>query len=94
MKDTASALRQKRGSVEKNKDAANQHSDSKKQLQKPEGQETSQNLSKNLSLQLLAMMKDVTRDEVTPSTVNAACNCATQIHKLLKLNFEMKKEGF
>jgi hypothetical protein len=53
--------------------------------------ETSASLSKSLALQLLDLMKKVTAPEVTPSTVNAACLCASEIHKILKLNFEMKR---
>lgn len=70
------------------------HSDSGKQLQTLENQATSENLAKNLGMQLLSNMKKVTENEVTPATVNAACNCASEIHKLLKINLEMKREGF
>lgn len=69
-------------------------SDSNSSLAKPASQETSLSLSKDLASQLLGLMKRVTDTEVTPSTVNAACNCASEIHKILKLNFLMKKEGF
>ena len=62
-----------------------------KQLEK---KESSESLSRNLSLELLQLMKDVTRTEVSAETVNAACNCASQIHKILRLNLDMKKAGF
>lgn len=71
-----------------------QASASEKQLTKPGSQETSISLSKDLATQLLSLMTKVTKDEVTPDTVNAACNCASEIHKILRLNFAMKKEGF
>jgi hypothetical protein len=67
--------------------------DSGKQLEKPESPETSASLSRDLAMQLLTLMKRVTASDVTPSTVNAACNCASEIHKILRLNHEMKKYG-
>lgn len=72
----------------------NQHLDSGKKLQTQESHETSENLSKDLALELMSLIKKVNAKEVTPGTVNAACNCASQIHKILKLNLEMKKEGY
>lgn len=54
---------------------------------------TSEVLSRDLATQLLGLMKKVTETEVTPATVNAACNCASEIHKILNLNFQMKKSG-
>jgi len=65
-----------------------------KKLQTRENQETSENLSKNLSLKLISLIEEVNKEGVTPETVNASCNAAAQIHKILKLNLEMKKEGF
>lgn len=62
-----------------------------KQSVKHENQGTSDSLSKDLALQLLNLMKSVTAKEVNPNTVNAACNCASEIHKILKLNFQMKQ---
>lgn len=70
-----------------------QASESAKQLAKQGSQETSISFSKDLATQLLNLMTKVTKDEVTPDTVNAACNCASEIHKILRLNFAMKKEG-
>lgn len=43
-------------------------------------------LSVELAEHLLGLSKEVVRREVTPSTVNAACNCAQQIHNLIRLN--------
>lgn len=70
-----------------------QASDLGNSLARPGSQETSVSLSKDLATQLLGLMKRVTDKEVTAQTVNAACNCASEIHKILKLNFEMKKNG-
>lgn len=52
--------------------------------------QTSVSLSKDLALSLLGLMKEVTKDKVEPSTVLAACKCASEIHKILKLNHEMQ----
>lgn len=54
----------------------------------------SESLSKDLATSLMGLIRDVNKDGVTPDTVNASCNAAAQIHKILRLNFEMKKEGF
>jgi hypothetical protein len=70
-----------------------QASGSKPQSGLPASPATSESLSKDLATQLLILMKRVTEDEVTPGTVNAACNCASEIHKILKLNFQMKQSG-
>ncbi len=71
-----------------------QVSESGQQLERQENQAASQSLSRNLCLQLMGLIDKVNEDGVTPSTVNASCNAAEQIHKILKLNFEMKKSGF
>ena len=44
-------------------------------------------------MRLFELMEKVVETEVTPSTVKAACNCASGIHKILKLNLEMKRSG-
>ena len=62
-----------------------------RELQAQGPMQTSQSLSKNLASELMQLIKDVNKDEVTPASVNAACNVASEINKLLKLNFEMKK---
>lgn len=59
----------------------------------PEVNARSTSLSTNVATQLLHLMQEVTRTEITPSSVNAACNCATQIVQLMKVNIEMKKAG-
>jgi len=57
----------------------------------PENQETSVSLSKSLAQKLMDLISAVNKDAVTPETVNASCNAASQIHKILKLNYEIKK---
>lgn len=69
------------------------HSVSGKQLIKPMNQETSENLPKSVSMQLLNLMKQVVQSDVNPSTVKAACQCAAEIHKMLKLNIELRKNN-
>lgn len=54
----------------------------------------SDSLSRDLSLSLMGLIDDVNKDGVTPESVNASCNAASQIYKILRLNFEMRKEGF
>lgn len=55
---------------------------------------TSEQLSKNLAISLMDLIDKVNRDGVTPESVNASCNAAAQIYKILHLNYQMKKEGF
>lgn len=55
--------------------------------------ETSKNLSHSLCLKLMNLIEHVNSQDVTPESVHAACNAASQIHKILRLNFDMKKEG-
>ena len=52
------------------------------------------NLSMKLANNLLNLMEKVTKEDITADTVNAACNCATELNKLFKTNLEMKKSGF
>lgn len=47
-------------------------------------------LSKNLAEHLLNLAKKVTEQEITPKTVSAACQCAGELYKIMKLNWEMK----
>jgi len=54
----------------------------------------SNQLSKNLAESLMGLIEKVNADGVTPETVNASCNAASAIYKILRLNFDMKKEGF
>lgn len=51
----------------------------------------SENLPRNVSMQLYDLMKQVVKNDVTPATVKAACLCATEIHRMLKLNQEIRK---
>lgn len=50
-------------------------------------------ISMSLSEHLLLLAKKVTEFEVTPSTVRAACECASEIHKLLDLQWKIKGRG-
>lgn len=77
--------------MQKNGDGDSQNSGSNKQLQKLESQVTSENLPKNVCMQLYNLMTKVVEDDVNPKTVNAACSCASEIHKILKLNHDMSK---
>jgi hypothetical protein len=80
--------------MRKNTEGAVQSLASEKQLQRPEDQEKSENLPQSVSMQLLSLMKEVVREDVNPSTVNSACKCASEIHKMIKLNLEMKRSGY
>lgn len=51
-------------------------------------------LSKDLAVSLMGLIKDVNKQGVTPETVNASCNAAAQIYKILRLNYDMKRDGF
>jgi hypothetical protein len=62
-----------------------------KKLQPPEGAVTSKNLLKSVSLQLYSLMTKVVSHDVNPKTVAAACQCASQIHNMLKLNNSLLK---
>lgn len=53
----------------------------------------SQNLSKELCLKLVQMIDKITEGELTTDKVNSACLAANQIHKLLDLNYKIKKDG-
>ena len=50
----------------------------------------SPNLSVCVSSHLLNLMKEVTKNEITPATINAACNCAQVIYKFVSLNVNLK----
>ena len=78
----------------KTKDVAIRSLDSGKQLEAPATPSPSIQLSKDLAGSLMGLIRDVNKEGVTPETVNASCNAAAQIYKILRLNFEMKKEGF
>ena len=55
---------------------------------------TSKQLSKNLIMQMMSLIENVNKKEITPETVKASCMCAEQVYKILKLNLEIKKNGF
>jgi hypothetical protein len=57
------------------------------ELLKPE---TSSNLPLSVSTQLFTLMTSVTKDNVNPDTVGAACKCAEGIYKMLLLNEKIK----
>lgn len=76
--------------MEKNGDTNSHSSASEKQLQNAEIQVTSENLPRDVCMQLYNLMKQVVCDDINPKTVNAACGCASEIHKILKLNKEMQ----
>lgn len=80
--------------TQKNIAEGRQSSASEKKLQKQDAVGTSDSLPKSVSEQLLGLMQKVVEEDVNPQTVSAACKCASEIHKMLKLNLEMKKEGF
>jgi hypothetical protein len=60
---------------------------------KPAEMATSENLPKSVSLKLYELMNKVVAQEINPTTVKAACACATEIHRMLKLNQELKRGG-
>ena len=94
MQTIESESKKKKEEPVKTKDVAIRSSDSGKQLEAQETQRPSVQLSKDLAGSLMGLIKDVNKEGVTPETVNASCNAAAQIYKILRLNFEMKKEGF
>lgn len=55
------------------------------------GEEKQRNLSMSIAEHLLDLMKGVTKEKVNPRTVNAACQCASELHKLMKLNLEIRR---
>jgi len=75
----------------KNGEGAKSVLDSEKKLQKQGELATSENLPKNVCMKLYDLMEKVVDSDVNPKTVNAACSCAAEIYKILKLNHEMTK---
>jgi len=71
---------------------SNPKSQSETQLLKQDEQEISENLPTHVSMQLYGLMKSVTKDKITPETVNAACNCASQICKIIDLSIKAEKK--
>ena len=47
--------------------------------------------AKTIVGQLENIMTKVTEEEVSPNTVNAACNCAARITDILKLHLEAER---
>lgn len=76
-----------------NGEQGNQRLDLEKQSLTQSQVVTSENLPKNVSMQLFNLMNKIVQDEVSPQTVKAACQCATEIHRMLKFNLELKKNG-
>lgn len=70
------------------------HSSVSKEISNQETLKSSDTLSKDLALSLMGLINDVNKNGVTPETVNASCNAASQIYKILRLNFEIKKSGY
>ena len=77
--------------MDERKDVNIHFSDLEQKSQNQENNSQSTNLPYTVSMQLVSLMKKVVEEEVNPKTVGAACQCASEIHKILKLNFEMKK---
>lgn len=93
MQTTEKNLKEKRQLSAQSKDVQT-HSLESGLTSEAESQKESTQLSRNLAKSLMKLIDDVNKTEVTPETVNASCNAAAQIYKILRLNFEMKKEGF
>lgn len=93
MKTTEKNLEEKNPNIRGNAGDKTPALASDKTSPKPGQVETSQNLSKNLANELMGLIKKVNEGAVTPETVNASCNAASQIHKILKLNYEIKRFG-
>lgn len=93
MQNTEKSLEQKNEIMPQRKDAKT-HSLVSSEKSQAVIQEESSQLSKNLSLFLMDLIKDVNEDGVTPMTVDASCSAANAIYKILRLNFEMKLKGF
>lgn len=78
--------------MQKSGDQNSQALDLGNQLQSLDKREISQNLPKNVCLKLYDLMNLITTKEITPDSINSACNCASQIHKIVKLNYEMSRK--
>ncbi len=49
------------------------------------------NLSTTVAEHLLSLMFKVTNDDVTPQSVDAACKCAKEIHKIIQMNLNFSR---
>jgi hypothetical protein len=47
--------------------------------------------TRNVVKKLEDLMGDVTKEQVTPETVNAACNCAGRITEILRIHLEVER---
>lgn len=47
--------------------------------------------TRNVVKKLETLMTDVTREQATPETVNAACNCAGRITEILRIHLEVER---
>lgn len=68
--------------------------DSTKKLEKPKTKDIRlKNLSKNIAEHLIGCMEKMNDEDLTPVRVNAICNCASQLHKVMRLNVDMYRMG-
>lgn len=51
------------------------------------------NLSRDVAEHLVVCTKEVTKTEKSAKSVAAACQCASELHKIMKLNVDMYKMG-
>lgn len=93
MTDTETVSKNKSAKPEEKSVAKTHYSVSEKISEAAMSADSNQ-LSKNLANSLMGLISEVNKDGVTPETVNASCNAASQIYKILRLNYEMRKEGF
>ncbi len=50
-------------------------------------------LSKTIAEHLINAMDTMNKDGLSPGKVNAMCNCAAQLHKIMRLNIELYRIG-
>lgn len=67
--------------------------DSQESLPTQETPMTLSPLSKNIAELLLESMKEMHNRPTTPQTVSSICECASELHKLMRLNWEMRSKG-
>jgi hypothetical protein len=93
MQTIETELKQKKGNLASKSDTQTRSLESTEAFA-PATQSSSSTLSRDLAQSLMGLINSVNKDGVTPETVNASCNAASQIYKILRLNYDMKKEGF
>lgn len=81
----------KKVDIKKEKEEKAQPLESDKIFQGLEKQGTPMSLSKSLAVELMKLIKEVNKHGVTPETVNASCNAAGQINKILRLVYDMQR---